>query len=152
VPIDTIIMTARIFSLVSCLLLAAACSGDNPTSPTEVTGSAPYSATDLRVGTGAEAMTGRQAVVNYTGWLYSNTATDNKGRQFDTSIGRAPFAFTPGVTNVIQGWHQGVPGMRVGGLRRLVLPPSLAYGAAGRPPDIPQNATLLFEIELLSVQ
>jgi FKBP-type peptidyl-prolyl cis-trans isomerase len=145
-------MHARFLSLVVCALVAAACGGDTPNAPTEVTGTAPYSATDLRAGAGAEAMTGRQATVNYTGWLYSNTATDNKGRQFDTSIGRGPFTFTPGVTNVIQGWHQGVPGMRVGGLRRLVLPPNLAYGAAGRPPDIPQNATLLFDIELLSVQ
>jgi FKBP-type peptidyl-prolyl cis-trans isomerase len=145
-------MYSRLIRLVAAALLVTACGGNTPNAPTEVTGTAAYSATDLRVGTGAEAMTGRQAVVNYTGWLYSNTATDNKGRQFDSSIGRAPFPFTPGVTNVIQGWHQGVPGMRVGGLRRLVLPPNLAYGAAGRPPDIPQNATLLFEIELLSVQ
>lgn len=145
-------MTSRTIALVFCATLAAACGGDSPTAPTEVTGTAPYSATDLTVGTGTEATTGRVATVNYTGWLYSDTAPGNKGRQFDTSIGRGPFSFVPGVTNVIQGWHQGVPGMRVGGLRRLVLPPNLAYGAPGNPPNIPPNATLLFEIELLSVQ
>lgn len=147
-------MTARTFILVVCAIAAIACNkGNSPTAPTEVTGTAPYSATDLRVGTGAEAMAGRAATVNYTGWLYSDTAPGNKGRQFDSSLspGRTPFTFTPGVSSVIQGWHMGVPGMRVGGLRRLVLPPNLAYGASGQG-TIPPNATLLFEIELLSVQ
>jgi len=134
-------------------LTVAGCGGDdNTTGPAPV--NVPYSATDLKVGTGAEATTGRPATVNYTGWLYSTTAADNKGTQFDSSLspGRTPFTFTPGVSNVIAGWHQGVPGMKVGGVRRLVLPPSLGYGAQGNPPAIPGNATLVFEIELLSVQ
>jgi FKBP-type peptidyl-prolyl cis-trans isomerase FkpA len=113
----------------------------------------PYSATDLKVGTGAQAATGQSVTVNYTGWLYSATATDNKGAQFDSSLnpGRTPFTFTVGVSNVISGWHQGVPGMRVGGVRRLVLPPSLAYGSQGNG-SIPPNSTLVFDIELLTVQ
>ena len=112
----------------------------------------PYSQTDLRVGTGADATSGKRLTVNYTGWLYSAGAADNKGAQFDSSIGRAPFAFTLGAGQVIRGWDQGVAGMKVGGQRRLVLPPDLAYGAAGAGGAIPPNATLIFDIELLGVQ
>jgi FKBP-type peptidyl-prolyl cis-trans isomerase len=145
-------MTLRTFVMIACALAATACGSDSPSTPSEATGTAPYSVTDLRVGTGAEAVLGRPALVNYAGWLYSDTAAENKGRKFDpTGAGYGTFTFTPGASNVIQGWHQGVPGMRVGGLRRLVLPPELAYGAAGRDP-IPGNATLLFEIELVAVQ
>jgi FKBP-type peptidyl-prolyl cis-trans isomerase len=89
--------------------------------------------------------------MNYTGWLYSDSRSDNKGRQFDTSTGRGAFSFTLGAGQVIRGWDQGIPGMRVGGRRRLVIPPELAYGAAGSAPAIPPNATLLFEVELLSI-
>jgi FKBP-type peptidyl-prolyl cis-trans isomerase FkpA len=135
-----------------CLLLllssVAACGGDDsPTSPSPSTGSAPFATTDLRVGTGAEATAGRNVTVNFTGWLYSATAVENKGTQFDTGS----FPFTIG-GNVIQGFSLGVTGMRVGGLRRIVIPPELGYGAAGRPPQIPPNATLVFDVELLSVQ
>ena len=134
----------------SLLIIAAACGGgdDAPAAPSV---NVPFSQTDLSVGTGAEAVTGRRATVNYTGWLYDPSAPENKGRQFDTSIGRGPFPFTIGQGRVIRGWDQGVPGMRVGGRRRLVIPPDLGYGAGGFPPDIPPNATLIFEIELLSV-
>jgi FKBP-type peptidyl-prolyl cis-trans isomerase len=90
--------------------------------------------------------------VNYTGWLYAPTQPEQKGQQFDTSIGRTPFVFVVGAGRVIQGWDRGVPGMRVGGLRRLVIPPDLAYGAQGAPPNIPPNATLVFDVELLAVQ
>lgn len=138
--------------LILVALLTVACGGDSsPTGPTEVTGSAPFSTTDLVVGTGAVAMAGQRLTVNYTGWLYSNTASENKGRPFDSSTGRGPFSFDLGAGRVIRGWDQGIPGMRVGGRRRLVIPPELAYGAAGSPPSIPPNATLLFEVELLSV-
>jgi FKBP-type peptidyl-prolyl cis-trans isomerase len=113
----------------------------------------PYSATDLRVGTGAEATTNRSAAVNYTGWIYSPTAPDNKGAQFDSSLspGRSPLPLTP-PWNVIQGFAMGVNGMRVGGLRRVVIPPNLGYG--NNPPSsaIRPNETLLFEIELIAVQ
>jgi FKBP-type peptidyl-prolyl cis-trans isomerase len=142
---------------VTCLLvvvplLAAACSGSDPfTQPSPPSLGIPFSSTDLVTGTGAEAANGRRVTVNYTGWLYSTTAADNKGTQFDTSIGKAPFAFLLGGGGVIRGWDQGVAGMRVGGQRRLIIPPELGYGLAGNGP-VPSNATLIFEIELLAVQ
>jgi FKBP-type peptidyl-prolyl cis-trans isomerase FkpA len=132
-------------------LAASACGGGNST-PTAPTPSAPYSQTDLRVGTGDEAVNGRTALVNYGGWFYNPAGTDGKGNQFDSNAGRGPFPFVVGTGNVIQGWHRGVVGMRVGGLRRLVLPPELAYGSTGSLPTIPPNATLVFDIELLAVQ
>lgn len=118
----------------------------SPTSPSAVSG-VPFSSTDLRVGTGAEATPGRAATVNYTVWLYSPTATDNKGTQFETGV----HTFVVGGGGVIPGFNTGVTGMRVGGLRRVVIPPSQAYGSAGSGP-IPPNATLVFDLELLSVQ
>jgi FKBP-type peptidyl-prolyl cis-trans isomerase FkpA len=140
----------RASALLLFVALASACSGDSPTAPTETTGSAPFSTTDLRAGTGAAAQSGQRITVNYTGWLYSNTAAENKGRQFDTSVGRGPFQFTLGVGQVIRGWDQGVPGMQVGGRRRIVIPPELAYGSQGTS-GIPPNATLLFEVDLVSI-
>ncbi|MGE0361824.1 MAG: FKBP-type peptidyl-prolyl cis-trans isomerase [Vicinamibacterales bacterium] len=139
--------------LALCLLplVTAGCSGNNIwNTPTPLT--VPFSTTDLRVGTGVDAQTGRTVTVNYTGWLYSSTAADNKGAQFDTSLGRGPFEFTIGASQVIRGWDRGVPGMRVGGRRKLVLPPEDAYGSAGSGNTIPPNATLVFEIDLLTVQ
>ena len=131
--------------------IAVGCGGDDtPASPSSAGG--PFSQTDLRAGNGAEAVAGRTVTVNYTGWLYAPTQPEQKGQQFDTSIGRTPFVFVVGAGRVIQGWDRGVPGMRVGGLRRLVIPPDLAYGAQGAPPNIPPNATLVFDVELLAVQ
>jgi len=123
---------------------AGACAG-SPTSPSQ---SAPFSQTDIKIGTG-DPVAGGQVTVNYTGWLYDPTKTDKKGLQFDTSIGRAPFQFTIGAGDVIKGWDQGVPGMLIGGVRRLIIPPSLAYGA-NRNNLIPPNSTLVFDIELVS--
>lgn len=143
------------FVLVAALAVSGCGGGDSGGgSPTAPSANVPFSATNLREGTGAEATNGRTVRVNYSGWLYSTTAADNKGTLFDSSLaaGRTPFDFVLGTGNVIQGWHRGVLGMRVGGIRRLVIPPDLAYGAAGRPPTIPGNATLLFEVELLAVQ
>ncbi len=111
----------------------------------------PYSQTDLKVGTGATATAGRNVTVNYTGWLYDASAQDNKGLVFDTSLGATPFTFILGNGQVIKGWDQGVPGMQVGGIRRLVIPPSLAYGATRRG-AIPPSSTRVFEIELIGVQ
>jgi FKBP-type peptidyl-prolyl cis-trans isomerase FkpA len=128
-------------------LATAACSA----SPTTPSNSAGYSQTDLRLGTGTLAETGHLMTVNYTGWFYNSAATDHKGPEFDSSTGRGPFTFTLGGGEVISGWEQGVTGMRVGGLRRLVVPPSLGYGSLRFGP-IPPNATLLFEIELLEVK
>ena len=102
------------------------------------------------VGTGAEAAANSHVKVNYTGWLYSATAANNKGSQFDTSIGKQPFVFDIG-GNVIPGFSKGVQGMKVGGKRTVVIPASLGYGAAGMPPAIPGNADLVFDIELLCV-
>jgi FKBP-type peptidyl-prolyl cis-trans isomerase FkpA len=133
-------------AIVAAAILASACD-DGPTGPSNF---APYSQSDLRVGTGADAVSGRVLTVNYTGWFYSETATDKKGPVFDTSMGATPFQFVLGAGGVIEGWDRGTVGMRVGGLRRLVIPPSLAYGSA-RHFNIPPNATLVFEIELLDV-
>lgn len=132
--------------LAALILVAAACD-DGPTGPSNF---APYSQTDLRVGTGADAVAGRQLTVNYTGWFYSENATDKKGPVFDTTRGTTPFSFILESGFVIEGWVRGTPGMRVGGLRRLVIPPSLAYGSV-RTRSIPPDATLVFEIELLDV-
>lgn len=111
-----------------------------------------YTQTDLREGTGPMASSGQTATVNYTGWLYSEDAAEQKGAKFDSSIGRAPFAFKLGAGQVIRGWDQGVQGMKVGGQRRLVLPPDFAYGARGAGNAIPPNATLVFDVELLDVK
>jgi FKBP-type peptidyl-prolyl cis-trans isomerase len=99
---------------------------------------------DLVKGRGVEAVRGKTVEVHYTGWL-----TD--GTRFDSSVGGAPFSFSLGAGEVIEGWDRGVAGMKVGGKRKLTLPPELGYGAAGAPPDIPPNATLVFEVELLAV-
>ncbi len=126
--------------------------GSSPTSPSPSTSSAPFTQVDLRVGTGADATPGKRLAVNYTGWLYDAAQADQKGRQFDTSVGKQPFAFVLGAGQVIAGWDRGVAGMKVGGLRRLVIPPDLAYGSAGAGGGvIPPNATLVFEVELLDV-
>ena len=131
------------------LTLAAGCGSDSPTSASATPG---YTQTDVRVGTGTEVVTGSLLTVQYTGWLYDSTKTDGKGLQFETSRGQDPaFSFTIGAGQVISGWDQGLMGMKAFGLRRLVIPPSLAYGS-GRNGKIPPNATLVFEIELLSVQ
>ena len=110
-----------------------------------------YTQTDLRDGTGAMATSGQTATVHYTGWLYADGEPEQKGKQFDSSIGRGPFAFKLGAGQVIRGWDQGVQGMKVGGQRRLVLPPEFAYGARGAGGAIPPNATLVFDVELLDV-
>jgi FKBP-type peptidyl-prolyl cis-trans isomerase len=100
---------------------------------------------DTVVGTGAEAKPGDTVTVHYTGYL-----TD--GTKFDSSLDSGqPFQFTIGQGRVIPGWEQGIPGMKVGGKRKLTIPPELGYGAQGAGSDIPPNATLVFEVELLAV-
>ena len=111
-----------------------------------------YTRTDLTVGTGAEAVNGRGLSVNYTGWLYDPSRPDLKGQMFDTSKGRGPFDFVLGAGQVIPGWDQGFSGMKVGGSRRLIIPPDMAYGSQGAGGVIPPNATLVFEMELLGVK
>jgi len=132
---------------VAVLLVVAAASACGDSSPTSPTSTAPYSQTDLVVGTGTQAAAGDRVTVAYTGWLYDSSKADAKGTQFDS---RTSFTFTIG-TGVIRGWSQGVAGMRVGGQRRLVIPPELAYGNSSPGPGIPPNATLVFDITLLSV-
>ena len=104
---------------------------------------------DTTVGTGATAAAGQYVSVHYTGWLYQDGV---KGAKFDSSKDRrAPFAFDLGAGRVIAGWDEGVQGMQVGGTRVLVIPPELGYGPRGAGGVIPLNATLMFEVELLSV-
>jgi len=138
--------------LVLAASLAAACGGNdsNPTGP--ILPFAPFAQQDLRIGAGADAAAGRRVTVNYTGWLYDPTRPENKGQRFDSSEGRAAFTFTLGAGQVIRGWDQGVPGMKVGGQRRLTIPPDLGYGSTGAGGVIPPNATLVFDIDLLDVQ
>jgi FKBP-type peptidyl-prolyl cis-trans isomerase FkpA len=134
-------------SIAVLALSAIAACGEAPTTPSNF---ATYSQTDLQVGTGAEALSSNRVSVHYTLWLYDPSATATKGIQIESSVGRTPFTFVLGSSDVIQGWNRGVAGMRVGGVRRLVIPPSLAYGQ-DRKSIIPPNATLLFDIELLEV-
>ena len=101
---------------------------------------------DVKVGTGATATPGHKVKVNYTGWL-------TNGKQFDSSVGRQPFEFQLGAGQVIKGWDEGVAGMKVGGKRRLEIPPALGYGSRGVGGGlIPPNSTLLFDVELLDVK
>ena len=127
-------------------VIAAACA-PAPTAPSQF---AAYSQTDLQAGTGDEAVSGRTIAVRYTLWLYDSTKSENKGLQIESTAGGNPFSFVLGAGQVIEGWDRGVPGMRVGGRRRLVVPPALAYGDT-RSGVIPANATLVFDIELTSV-
>ncbi len=110
--------------------------------------------TDLVAGIGDEARPGMICVVHYTGWLHDGNAKDFRGRKFDSSRERGqPFSFPLGGGHVIRGWDSGVVGMRVGGLRRLIIPPALGYGGRGAGNGaIPPDATLLFEVELLAIE
>jgi FKBP-type peptidyl-prolyl cis-trans isomerase len=142
-----------------CVLLttASACrSGDSAPSTSGETGLSSITTlqvTEVKLGTGTEATNGKTVSVHYTGWLYSETAADHHGSKFDSSRDRnQPFQFNLGAGQVIKGWDQGVLGMKVGGQRTLIIPPSLGYGSAGAGGVIPPNATLVFDVELLGVQ
>jgi len=134
----------------STLVAAAALAQTNTASPTKVTGAAKTTSSglqywDIKVGTGATAVKGKSVRVHYTGWF-------TNGKKFDSSVDRGqPFVFSLGAGEVIQGWDQGVAGMRVGGKRQLKIPPALGYGARGYPGAIPPNATLIFDVELLGI-
>jgi FKBP-type peptidyl-prolyl cis-trans isomerase FkpA len=113
----------------------------------------PLQKTDLSPGNGAEIKAGQTALVHYTGWLHDPAAPENKGKQFDSSVGGEPFEFAVGAGHVIAGWDQGVAGMKVGGKRRLVIPPEMGYGARGAGGGlIPPNATLVFDVELVEIR
>jgi FKBP-type peptidyl-prolyl cis-trans isomerase len=112
----------------------------------EVTTASGMKYTDLKVGDGATPKLGQKVQVHYIGWL-------SNGREFNNSYtsGGRPVEFETG-TGLIPGWNEALQSMKVGGKRRIVLPPSLAYGPSGKPPTIPPNETLTFEIELLGVR
>jgi FKBP-type peptidyl-prolyl cis-trans isomerase FkpA len=137
----------RFLVLIPLLALVACGSSDSSTSiaPTSV---GVYTITDLSVGSGATAASGNHITVAYTGWLYDTSKVDGKGNQFDSS---ASYGFTLGAGTVIRGWDTGIPGMKVGGRRRLILPPDYAYGSSSPGAGIPPNATLLFEVTLNSI-
>jgi FKBP-type peptidyl-prolyl cis-trans isomerase FkpA len=104
---------------------------------------------DLKLGSGEQAKAGGYVSVHYTGWLHDG---GSKAKPFDSSVPRGePFEFALGAGQVIRGWDEGVQGMRVGGTRMLIIPAALGYGARGAGGVIPPNATLCFEVELLSV-
>ena len=105
---------------------------------------------DLKVGTGVAAVSGKTVSVHYTGWLDAN---GKPGKKFDSSLDHGqPFSFPLGSGMVIKGWDEGVAGMKIGGKRRLLIPASLGYGARGAGADIPPNANLIFDVELLGVK
>jgi FKBP-type peptidyl-prolyl cis-trans isomerase len=112
----------------------------------------PLQMNDLVEGTGAMALAGKMVEVHYTGWLFDASAPETKGRKFDSSRDRGePFSFKLGAGMVIAGWDRGVAGMKIGGQRRLTIPPEFGYGARGAGGVIPPNATLVFDVELLGV-
>jgi FKBP-type peptidyl-prolyl cis-trans isomerase len=142
--------------VLSALLAAAACTGKSgapPTSAPPASGLSALQSVTLKPGTGAAVAGGQTAVVQYTGWLYEASATDNKGKQFDSSrSGGQPFKFPLGTGSVIKGWDQGVAGMKIGESRRLIIPPELAYGDNGAGGVIPPGATLVFDIDLIAIE
>jgi FKBP-type peptidyl-prolyl cis-trans isomerase len=133
-------------------VLSTAC-GSSTTSPSSSNnGVTSLQITDVTVGTGTQATSGRSITVHYTLWLYSASAADHRGTKIQSSHDSGqPYTFTLGIGAVIAGWDQGVPGMKVGGVRTLIIPPNLAYGSSGNQ-SIPPNSSLVFDIELLDVK
>jgi peptidylprolyl isomerase len=159
--------TFQFIASVACALALTACGGGSKTAATPAVVQPAYSATDIVTGTGTVAANRDLVVVNYIGYLYDSTKADKKGAKIDSSYdhGNVPYAFTLGVGNIgaawVPGWDQGVLGMKAGGKRTLVLPATLAYGAATRTAvpavgsityaAIPANSPLVYDIELVSV-
>ena len=141
----------RNVAIVAVALLAmSGCGGNTATPPPPP---AAFSQTELVAGSGPQAAKGARVTVNYTGWLYDASKPESKGTKFDSSDDHGPITFTLGVGEVIPGWDQGFTGMRVGGKRRLIIPPNLGYGAEGTPGGpTPPNAGLVFDMELLEVK
>ena len=135
-----------IAALVVAFVLSLILQGRKTTSGNEQTTASGLKYTDEVVGSGASPQPGQKVTVHYTGTLAN-------GAKFDSSLDRnQPYTFTLGAGEVIRGWEEGVASMKVGGKRKLIIPPNLGYGAAGRPPKIPPNATLFFDMELLDVK
>ncbi|MBV8035626.1 FKBP-type peptidyl-prolyl cis-trans isomerase [Roseateles sp.] len=107
--------------------------------------------TDTTVGTGASADAGKPVQVTYTGWIYDVRNADTKGTKIDSNVGGTPYSFVVGANTVIKGFDQGTQGMKAGGKRTVTMPASLAYGATGSGANVPPNAALVFDIELLAV-
>jgi len=151
--------TPLLFTLILAAAIAPLAQAGNPAPKSEATAQAtPVAIKELKIidlapGTGSEAQSGHPVWVQYTGWLYDAAAPEHKGKKFDSSEGRVtPFGFFLGVGKVIKGWDQGVPGMKIGGKRRLIIPAELAYGEKGAGGVIPPNAALVFDIELVDVK
>jgi FKBP-type peptidyl-prolyl cis-trans isomerase len=134
--------------LAAVLLAGCGGGGGSTTSPSGIT---TLQTVDLQPGTGVGAAVGGVVQVNYTGWLFDKGKADNKGTMFDTTSGGSPFTFLLGAGEVIPGFEQGVVGLKVGGSRRITIPPELAYGASGSG-SIPPNATLIFEVQLIELR
>ena len=147
----------RIFSaaaLGAVMMIGVACAADDHKKDAKGCEAPPRTLVmkDITVGTGRTVEFKSPTLVNYTGWLYDPCAPDHKGAKFDTSVGRVtPFGFLVGAGRVIKGWDEGVMGMKEHGKRLLVIPPEKGYGANGAPPKIPPNATLVFEVEVISI-
>ena len=140
--------------LLSAAFISTACSEQSapPSSKMEKSGMTELIKTDVKLGTGAEAVAGQNVSVHYTGWLYDEAAPEHKGKKFDSSRDRGqPFDFALGGGQVIKGWDEGVAGMKVGGQRTLIIPSEMGYGSRGADGVIPPNATLVFDVELLGV-
>ena len=141
----------RIISIVIVLALAASAIAylitkrTGTTSGTEITTASGLKYIEVVEGTGPVATTGQRVSVDYTGTLQNGT-------KFDSSVGRQPYEFVLGSGTVIKGWDEGIAGMKVGGKRKLIIPASLGYGPQGRPPSIPGNSTLLFDVELMGIK
>ena len=141
-------LSAPLIAVFVAALSLSACGGGSSDSPAvAVSSPATLTVTDTVVGTGTAAATGMTATVTYTGWLYSATATNFKGSQFDTGT----FSFKLGAGSVISGFDQGVIGMKAGGTRTILIPSALGYGASGTT-GIPANSGLVFEVKLTAVQ
>ena len=147
---------------VAVALLAVGCNNDSgggsPTDPSQV--NVEFSTTDLLVGTGPEVVAGNRATLLYELWLYNPAGTASKGTRVQGSSDPnpqvpgtvfGPFTLVVGAGGTIPGFDQGVRGMRLGGKRRMYIPPSLAYGSQGSAPNIPPNASIVFEVELTTL-
>jgi peptidylprolyl isomerase len=152
----TFILTITLYALASLIAAQTApakkeAAKPATSGPTKVTGEPTKTASgleywDIKVGTGAIAQSGQHVKVDYTGWL-------TNGKKFDSSVGTGkPFDFMLGAGQVIKGWDEGIASMKVGGKRQLHIPPDLAYGAAGYPPVIPANSTLIFDVQLVDAK
>jgi FKBP-type peptidyl-prolyl cis-trans isomerase FkpA len=137
---------------IACAVALTACGGGGNDTPAPTTPVQPvFSKTDTVVGTGIEAAAGDKVSIHYTGYLYSDTASGNKGTQFESSVGSTPFSFTVGRSEAIPGMDQGVLGMKVGGKRTVIMPASMAYGSTPQV-KIPANSALVFDVEMVAIK